>query len=206
MDRIRAGLRFIIAEFAPLIAFWLLSFAFGTKVAIAGSIAVIVIDSFWRFRKGRTFTRIYLLSSGLTVAFGVIDLFSAQPFMLKYESVVTNLVIGGIFVIGANGEKPLIQESRGGPFPEGADIKRFFQLFTLFWAGYFFAKAGLYFWLARTLPMAQALAVRSIIGSLSLGLMIAISVTQGRRLFELCRKWGLLPHVERPSGRTAQGA
>jgi hypothetical protein len=37
--RIRAGGRFVISEFAPLIAFWLLSWAFSVKIAIAGSIA-----------------------------------------------------------------------------------------------------------------------------------------------------------------------
>ena len=46
------------------------------------------------------------------------------------------------------------------------------------------------------LPIVQAMALRSIVGSISLGLMIAVSATQGRRLFALCQKGGLLPPVE----------
>ena len=44
-----------------------------------------------------------------------------------------------------------------------------------------------------TLPMTEAMAVRSLLGGVSLGLMIAFSVTQGRRAFFLLRRLGLLP-------------
>jgi intracellular septation protein A len=145
-----------------------------------------------------------LLTSGLTLVFGAVDLMSAAPFMLKYESVITNAVTGIVFVAGANGPKPMIQEvaeqRQDGPFPDGADIRRFFQMFTLLWAAYFFVKSILYVWMAWTMPMLQAMALRSVIGSISLGLMIALSVTQGRRMFMLCRRWGLLPVVHRATG------
>jgi hypothetical protein len=48
------------------------------------------------------------------------------------------------------------------------------------------------------MPMLEAMALRSAIGGVSLGLMIAVSVTQGRRLFFLCRRLGLLPKPEPP--------
>ena len=104
---------------------------------------------------------------------------------------------GVAFAIGAFGTKPLIQEvaeqRAGTPFPDAPDVRRFFQIFTLFWAVYFFAKALLYCWLAWTLPIMQAMALRSILGGVSLGVMIALSMTQGRRMFFLCRWLGLLP-------------
>jgi intracellular septation protein A len=201
MHRVAAIARFGLAEFGPLIGFWILSLTLGTKAAIAGAILIILADAVWRHRRSIAFTRIYLLTSGLTLAFGGIDLLSAAPFLLKYEAVITNVITGIVFVLGAYGQKSMIQEiaeqREGKPFPADADIRRFFQLFTLFWAAYFFVKAGFYFWMAWTLPMLQAMALRSVIGGISLGLMIAISVTQGRRLFFLCRKWGMLPVVER---------
>jgi intracellular septation protein A len=200
-DRIVPPIRFALAEFGPLIGFWLLAATLGTKAAIAGSVIIIIADALWRRHRGLAFTRIYLLTSGLTLVFGAVDLMSATPFMLKYESVITNAVTGIVFVAGAYGPKSMIQEvaeqRQGGPFPEGADIRRFFQMFTLLWAAYFFVKSIFYFWLAWTMPMLQAMALRSVIGSVSLGLMIAFSVTQGRRMFMLCRKWGLLPVIDR---------
>jgi hypothetical protein len=116
--------------------------------------------------------------------------------MLKYEAVITNTVTAGVFVLGAAGPKPLIQEvaeqREGRPFSSDA-VRIFFRWFTLVWAAYFALKAAFYFWMAWTLPMTEALAVRALVGSLSLGLMLLLSYTQGRRAFFLCQRWGWLP-------------
>ena len=48
-------------------------------------------------------------------------------------------------------------------------MRRFFRLFTLIWAAYFFLKALAYLWIAATLPLTEALALRSSLGSISLG-------------------------------------
>ena len=116
--------------------------------------------------------------------------------MLKYEAAVSNLATGLAFVVGAAGEKPIIQEvaeQRGENFVVTDEVRAFFRLFTLAWAIYFFLKAVLFLWMAWTMPMLEAMALRSVVGSVSLALMIAISATQGRRLFFLCRRLGLLP-------------
>jgi hypothetical protein len=116
--------------------------------------------------------------------------------MLKYEAVVTNVAVGLAFVVGALGEKPILQEvaeSRGESFPLTAEVVGFFRLFTLVWAAYFLLKAAFFLWAALTLPMLEAMALRSLVGGLTLGVMIAVSATQGRRLFFLCRRLGLLP-------------
>jgi hypothetical protein len=101
--------------------------------------------------------------------------------------------------LGAFGETPMIQEiaERRSPeaFPVTAEVRRFFQLFTLAWALYFSAKAAFYAYVAWRLPLVEALALRSLVGGVSLGLMIAVSVIQGSRLFFLCRAFGLLPHA-----------
>jgi intracellular septation protein A len=194
-------MEFVFWEFGPLILLLALSAAFGLKVAIAGTIGFVILDAARRFWWHLPFTRIYLLSSGMAVVFGTIDLFSQTPFMLKYEAVVSNVATGIAFVAGSRGSKPMLQElaeQRGASFSDRADIRQFFRLFTLFWAGYFFAKAGLYFWLGSVLPMGRAMLVRSLLGSVSLGIMVVVSITQGRRLFFLCRRMGLLPVVVDP--------
>ena len=196
MSRILAAARFALAEFGPLIVFWTLVATLGVKPAILGSILFIVADAAWRWRKGLAFTRLYLLVSSLTLVFGFIDLASTSPFMLKYEAVITNAVTGLAFVAGALGEKPIIQEvaeQRGENFVATQEVRAFFRLFTLVWAAYFFIKTGFYLWAVWTLPMLEAMALRSIVGGVSLAAMIALSTTQGRRLFFLCRRLGLLP-------------
>jgi hypothetical protein len=114
---------------------------------------------------------------------------------------VTNVATGVAFVAGAIGEKPIIQEvaeQRGWTFPAPREVRAFFRLFTLIWAGYFFVKAAFYVWIVWTLPLLEAMALRSVNGSATLGLMIALSATQGRRLFFLCRRLGLLPKPDGP--------
>jgi len=196
MSRLIAVGRFALAEFGPLIVFWGLALTAGTKAAILGSILFIVADAGWRLRRGLRFTRLYLLVSALTLVFGLIDLWATSPFMLKYEAVVTNVATGLAFVVGALGEKPILQEvaeSRGEEFPVTPEVVAFFRLLTLVWAAYFFLKAAFFLWMALSLPMLEAMALRSVVGSLTLGVMIALSATQGRRLFFLCRRLGLLP-------------
>jgi intracellular septation protein A len=197
------ALRWVLADFGPLLMFWALNLTFGLKPAIAGSVLFILADSLWRWRRRLPFTRIYILASALTVVFGSVDLFSATPFMLKYEAVITNAFTGVAFVAGARGPRPLIMElaeqRQGSPFPKRPDMTRFFQLFTLLWAAYFFVKAGFYVAVALLMPLTQAMLVRSVVGSISMALMVAVSVTQGRRLFRLCQWMGLLPPVAAPS-------
>jgi intracellular septation protein A len=203
MSRLGAAARFVLAEFGPLIIFWTLAATLGVKPAILGSILFIVADAAWRWRKRLKFTRLYLMVSGLTLVFGLIDLASTSPFMLKYEAVITNAVTGLAFVAGALGEKPIIQEvaeQRGESFVATQEVRAFFRLFTLVWAAYFFLKAVFYLWAVWTLPMLEAMALRSVAGSVSLGLMIALSTTQGRRHFFLCRRLGLLPKPEERAG------
>jgi len=122
--------------------------------------------------------------------------------MLKYESVITNVFTGFAFIVGARGSKPMVQElaekRQGFAFADRPDMTRFFRIFTLLWAAYFFLKAGFYLLVAMTMPLSQAMLVRSVLGSASLALMVAFSVTQGRRLYRLCRWMGLLPAAPEP--------
>ena len=191
------ALRWLIADFGPLITFWILGLSFGIRVAIAGSVLFIIADSLWRWRRGLPFTRLYLLTATLTVVFGSIDLLAVTPFMLQYEAVITNAFTGLAFIVGARGPRPMLQElaeqRQGAPFPNRRDITRFFAIFTLLWAAYFFAKAAAYLAVGLTMPLGQAIAVRSVAGGASLALMIVLSVTQGRRLFAVCQRLGLLP-------------
>ncbi len=192
MERFKSVARFVLAEFGPLIVFWALALTLGVKAAIAGALVTILLDSGFRLYRRRPFTRLYLLVATLTLAFGAVDLWAASPFLLVYEAPISNLLTGAAFVVGAFGAKPMVQELAearpGAALPQTEEMRRFFRLFTLIWAAYFVLKALAYLWIAVTLPLTQALALRSIGGAISLGLMIALSVTQGRRLF-LAFRW-----------------
>ena len=190
-----AGLIRMAAPFGGLLVFWTLVMVVDVKSAIAGAMAFILLDALRLWRGGAGFSRLWLLSSILTAVFGAIDLSSAAPFMLAYEAVFTNAATGLAFLAGMGGDKPMVQvlaEQRSGPYPADDEIRRFFQIFTLLWAAYFFLKAGLYFWAAWTLPLTEAMGVRTLAGPISLVALTALSVSHGERLFLLCKRLGLL--------------
>jgi uncharacterized membrane protein len=202
MRKVFEFLRVLVAQLGTLILFWTLLWIFGLKVAIAGSIVFVLVDGTRRilFRAG--FPALYLLTSGLTIIFGAIDLYAETPFMIKYEAVITNLVVAGVFAWGARGEKAMFQEiaeeQSNEAFPDRADIRYFFKLMTLVWAVYFVIRAGVYLWLGTIMPMERLLTIRPIIGFASMGCMLALSF-QGQRLFDLLARRGFLPVVVEPA-------
>ncbi len=186
----------LLQEFGGAILFWIVLRQFGLKPAIVATMLFVLIDGARRRLRRLPITKIWMLSNTLVLICGVIDLRAASPFMIRYEAVLTNLVTGTVFLIGAFGRKPMTQEVaedwQGEAFEQSADRRLFFMAFTLFWATYFFIKALAYFWLARVLPFQQALAVRSLAGTVSLVVMLLISM-RGRQIYALARRWNLLP-------------
>jgi intracellular septation protein A len=209
MNRLLSFLRMLVTQFGTLILFWSLLWIFGLKVAIAGSIVFVVIDGVRRIVTHAGFPAIYLLTSGLTLVFGSIDLYSQTPFMIKYEAVITNLVLAGVFAFGARGRKSMLQDiaeqQSGEAFEDRADIRYFLKLMTWMWAGYFVFRAGLYLWLGEIMPMERLLTIRPIIGFVTLGGMMLLSF-QGQRLFALMEKWGMLPKEPEQPAAAAQSA
>jgi intracellular septation protein A len=195
MERLKQFLRESATDFAGLIVFYALLWTLGLKAAIAGTIVFLAIDVARRYRAKLGFPRFYVLSGGMVVVFGAIDLASTGPFMIKYEAVITSLVLAAMFALGARGKsvlQTLVEQREGEPFEERADIRRFFKILTLLWAGYFLAKALVYLWIGAVMPIDRAMAVRPFIGTGSLVVMVLL-MTQGRRLFALFRRIGILP-------------
>ena len=195
MDRIKQFLRSSAFDFGGIIVFYLLLYTLGLKAAIGGTVVFLIADAIRRKRQHLGFPRIYVLSSVLAVGFGLIDLASDNPFMIKYEAVISSLALGGMFALGARGKsilQDLVEQREGETFEHQPDVRRFFQLMTLMWASYFVIKAIAYFWIGEMLPIERTMEVRPVIGTVSMLVMIGIS-TQGRRLYALARRLGLLP-------------
>ncbi len=189
------GLLSLAGSFAGLAIFWITMALFGLKPAIAATMAFVILDGARRLILRVPTPSLYMFGNLMALAFGVIDLTAKTPFMIRYEGVITNLITAAFFARDAFSRRPMFldfaERSRGAPFPDSlVGMTAFFRAFTLAWTAYFVLKAGLFLWLVQAFPLPRALILRSIIGTGSLLVMMAISF-QGRRVYEICQRLGL---------------
>jgi intracellular septation protein A len=88
----------IFNNFGPLLIFYVANHFLGLKTAIVTSTVFAVAEiTFKIVRKGKI-GGLLIFSTLMTLIFGVVDLYSANPFMIKYEPSVSN-VLTGIWVM-----------------------------------------------------------------------------------------------------------
>ncbi|MBK7962665.1 MAG: hypothetical protein IPK04_16610 [Bdellovibrionales bacterium] len=93
--------------------------------------------------------------------------------------------------------KPLIQqfaEQQGRTLKEQSiDKTFFFRLLTMVWTFYFILKAILYLWINLNSDLEQGLIVRTIIGNVSFGTMLFVSIGLARPIWNLLVKLKVMP-------------
>lgn len=189
--RILAG---IFNMFGGLIIFYAALLLVGTQTAIAVTLAYVVVDGGRRLAKREKLPPLYLPSALLGIGFGVIDLLAPSPFMLKWEPLIGNVLIAGFFAAGAHAEVPLPVQfagSAGKNIPlHRPEVMRFMRFWTYVWAAYFLARGAAIVWIMHEWPLAEAVAIRTVFGWVTLGAMIGLSFL-GRRLMRAFQAIGL---------------
>jgi len=168
---------FAYENFAPLIVFVVAEHVIGFRGALIVTLIVSCTDLVLRLALKHAPTRLYYLSFFTTLLFGAIDLTMTNPFLFKYESVMTNLLTAAFFAATLFRGTPLIQEVAQKTMPpekaSRRDVQEYLRVLTGIWAGYFILKAGVYFYFATHYSLTEAMALRSAVGTLSLvGLLL----------------------------------
>ncbi len=182
-------------DFGGIIVFYALLETVGLKAAIAGTLVFVAFDIWRRRRGGIGFPRLYVLTTTLAIVFGVIDLASKTPFMLKFEGAVSALLVGVFFVFGARGcsvLEELLTQQAGADAIAFPHARRFYQLMTLTWAGYYVLMAGFYLWVGLHFPYLRAIGIRQVAGFVGIGMMMLLSINM-MRLYAGFRWIGLIP-------------
>ena len=186
-------------DFGGIIVFYLLMWLVGLKAAIAGTLVFVLFD-IWRRRRQRLgFPRLYVLTTGMAIVFGVVDLASKTPFMLKYEGAVSTFVVAVTFALGARGKsiiEELVTQKGGADALDFPHARRFFQLLTATWAIYYFGMSFFYAWVGITFPYKRAIFIRQVASFVGLGAMMLVSMN-GRLLHGVFQRCGLIPRAER---------
>ncbi len=192
MGRIRALLGTALFDFGGIAVFYALLATLGLRAAIIGTLAFVPLDAVRRLALGIGFPRLYILTTGLVLVFGLIDVFSKQPFMLRYEGAATEGIVGIAFWFGSRGrsiiEELVLQQQPDLAFP---NRQRFFQLVTRSWSIYFLCMACLYVWVGQNFSLVHAVAIRQV-ASLAGALSMAVFSFNRRLAHGLFERLGLM--------------
>ncbi|GBR21647.1 hypothetical protein AA0616_2083 [Komagataeibacter nataicola NRIC 0616] len=180
-------------EVGGLLLFWGLG-ALGLGLYASAAVILFVIgDGIMRWWRGLDFPRVWLLFNGLALILALLGpVVCAGRMNVRIEPVLTSYLVGIVFMIGALGRKPIVQDiaeqRQGAPFAaDRHDLRMFFRVFTWVWAAYFLIRGSVYLWLAHTMPSGRMGLLENIISPASLVAMILVS-SKGKALFQLgCR-------------------
>ncbi|MBS0961349.1 hypothetical protein [Acetobacter thailandicus] len=191
----RSFISALLLEAGGLLLFWGCDI-FGYDCYVLILVVVFVfMDGVRRWLYGLKFPRVWCLFNSLALALTILDIAAQERTWAALESVAANVLIACMFVIGAIGTIPLVQDiaeqRQGKSFPpERHDLTAFFRAYTWVWAVYFLLRAIAWLWLLYNMPVKQAHTLQSIIGPVSLFVMIALSF-RGQSLFQCLNKAGL---------------
>ena len=138
-----------------------------------------------------------MFSAGITIVFGLLDMYLQKSLFFKYESTVTSILFGCYFAASLRGEKPLIQEfaeAQGRIKKEiSPDSSYFFRFITIVWSLYYFLKAAFYGWVATKYSLEEGLAIRGVVGNISMYGLLFVSIFGARQIKAALGKLRLLP-------------
>jgi len=205
MDTIKKLLGTAAFDFGGIIVFYILLWLFGLRAAIAGTLLFVPIDAFRRHKLRIGFPRLYVISTTVVLVFGSIDVFSKQPFMLRYEGALTEFILACAFAWGSRG-RSIIEElaTQQQPDLDFPHMRRFFQLVTRTWAIYYVCMAGFYAWVGQHFSLVHAVAVRQATG-IAGAMLLALFSFSGRFAFRVYQRLGLLPPPPRAMPGEAAG-
>lgn len=199
MGKATKSIRFVMTNFGPLITFYGVNHFYGLQKAIVFSTVFTVVEIGIKIRRKEPIPTLFKFTAAMTLIFGGIDLYFQQSILFKYEAAVTNSFTGVFFGTSLLGKTSILQNLQAGQ-DDGRvwtpDRVAYMRILTGIWTGYFFMKAGAYFWMASHFDIERGLMIRTIAGTASFYAMLVVSVFGSRLLFPWMKQNGLLPAAE----------
>lgn len=201
MEKLKGVAIFLYKNFGPLIVFYIANHFWGLKTAILVSLVFTVIEVVQLKASKKEITTFFKFSVAMALVFGVLDLTLENAFFYKIEASITNLFTAFFFGITLFQPKPLIQqfaEQQGRTSKDQSEDKTFFfRLLTMVWTFYFIIKATIYLWINLNSDVEQGLIVRAIIGNVSFGIMLFVSIGLARPIWNLLVQLKVMPSARK---------
>jgi intracellular septation protein A len=166
--------RFVLESFGPLIVFIALEHAVSLFAAIVSSIVTGVLLVVLQIARDKKISPLTAYIAASVAVFGALDMKYQTGFFVKIEPAIGNSLTGLFFLSTVAFGKPIIlelaQKQRAEPFKP--HVASYMRVLTIAWGLFFFVRAATYVWMAYRLTIDQALAIRSVAGPASFGVMI----------------------------------
>lgn len=200
MQKMVGLLKFLFSNFGPLLVFYVTNHFYGLKIAIVASVVWTFAEVVHHLVKKKPISMFFKFSAGITIVFGLVDLYLQKSFLFKYEATLSNIMVGVFFACSLFNKKPIIREfaEAQGQIPKelSPDSEYYFKFLTVVWSGYSFAKAIGYFWIASRYSLEEGLAIRVVIGNVTFYSLLAVSIFGSKQIKFILAKLKMLPSTQ----------
>jgi len=197
MNNVMNTVRMLAVELLPTLIFVVVQHFWGLKLGIVAALLITVIAVMIMIIRQIRPSALFIFSIVFIIVSSVIDLTSHNPFLFKYEPVVSNMIFGIFFFQSCFWGTPLITELASKIMPiEGRGTLAYLRGLTMVWALQFMLKAGLYFGVIQYFSLEETLFIRLVIGKgFFLGLLFGERIFR-KHIYRLCVSWNILPTNE----------
>jgi hypothetical protein len=192
----RVGVTLLVACFVPAVVFASLFTAFGIWPAIVAALAwsygAITIRALNRCRP----SGLLFLTAGVLTLRTTVALAAHSTFVYFLQPVLTDLLIGSVFLASMATARPVVARLAGDFYPVTEElharpgVQRLFRRLTLLWAGALLAKAAVVFALLQTQPLETFVLAKSVLVPVTNASCVGLTVLLATAV---ARREGLLP-------------
>ena len=176
-QRILDAFRYLFLNFATPLVFYFVFHWKGAKPAIGFAIGVTLVQGGAHVVYRERFSPFFILSSGLILIFGALDLLVQDPRFFRFEPAVQNFGVGSLFWVAQWKKFPVIRvfvqalpRRIQSEFlePDEAYLRRV----TWVWVGYLYLKGLFFLYLAVSVDLGALILLKSVVGTGSLLVMM----------------------------------
>ena len=164
----RVALSLTIACVVPAVVFYSCYLAFGVWPAILAALCWSYAAIGFRALTGRRTSGMLLLTAGLLTLRTVVALLAHSTFIYFLQPVLSDLVVGSLFLVSLLTARPVVARLAGDFYPLTAEISArpaiglLFRRLTLFWAVVCLGKATVVLWLLLSQPLPTFILARAV--------------------------------------------
>lgn len=177
-QRILDAFRYLFLNFATPVVFYLVFHWKGAKLAIGFALGVTLLQAGAHGVYRQRFSPFFMLSSGLILGFGLVDLLVRDPRFFRFEPSVQNFLLASIFLLAQFKRFPVIRifvqalpEKFQSEFLEPDD--QYLRKLTWVWIAYLYFKGFFFLYLALHVDLGDLILLKSVLGTGSLLLLVS---------------------------------